>query len=118
MANDFRRSIRQSIRMELGNLEDELDVEQAPVITSIRSCPEGSHSQGMDQTYQTHSSTQWDASNSQPFFAQITEDPDSKDKRFVFSPRGLLGSVFVVFLIGALLGSGAAVLTILSIRDD
>lgn len=109
LRNDFRRSIRHSIRMELGNLEEELDVEQAPVVESIRSAAAEAH--GVDQTF---SSTQEENGYLQP---SSSNGRGLKGRQFVFSSRGLLGSLFLVFLVGALVGAGAAILTMESIRD-
>jgi hypothetical protein len=106
LGNDFRRSIRESIRMEFGALEEELDVEQAQVVASIRGTevtalsvePSSSHEEGLG-------------------FLKNKNGEASKDKqKFNFSARGLLGSVFLVFLIGVLVGAGASILTMRSME--
>lgn len=99
---DFRTSIRQSLRMEFGNLEEELDVEEARVVTSI-------HQSSGDATL---SSSQDDTSYpSRPQKRPQTRQSKAKqrDQHFVFSTRGLLGWLFLVFFIGALVGAGASI---------
>lgn len=99
---DFRRSIRQSLRMEFGNLEEELDVEEARVVTSI-------HQGSGDATLSSSQDDTSFPSRSQTRPKACQSKAKQRDRQFVFSARGLLGWLFLVFLIGALVGAGSSI---------
>eukprot|EP00797_Seminavis_robusta_P012026 Sro1920_g305490.2 (432) ;mRNA; f:6265-7560 len=140
-ADNFARSIRQSLRIEFGNLGDELgDLEQSAameaqvidiesanptptVTTGLSSSQAGSFmlSSGRGGSCSRHDSkgNVVDVVGDAKRKASLTCPPNHEHGRtFVFSPRGLLGSVFLVFLLGAFVGAGTSILAMGSIGGE
>lgn len=115
----FRQSIQDSLRAELGNLGDELEgrfVGRAHVIDIESPPPTTTTGVSSSQGGLDCSGTIFEGGESRIGPGQsVLVKPDQRT--FVLSPKGLLGSVFVVFLLGAFVGAGSAILTMWSLGD-
>ena len=119
MPDSFTRSIRQSLRLEFGNIDDGIDLECAGIVGEAKVIDiEAAPSQGCIESHlinlhepnsalSAHQEMSNDRDEQGP---TIGVGPKTTTGKFAFSSRGLMGLVLVVFLLGALVGVGSTML--------
>jgi len=139
LGDSFTQSIRQSIRHlttglaeEFNNLEgavveeaqvisssvrdDDLEAQAAPRNVSLSTAPNYSHTSAANSQLQLRSMTSTNGGEEEVYEEQA-QAGGKVARQFTFSSRGLLSCLFAMFLLGAFVGAGAAILAMGSLGD-